>query len=106
MTRFILLLFVTLCTSSPAIADSSSFDINRRDHQLHFGISAAGTVALTQVYKSAGVKYAPGLGMATMLAIGVAKELLVDKHPDTSDFEADVAGSFLGAGVSLVVMEF
>jgi uncharacterized protein YfiM (DUF2279 family) len=88
----------------PQFAQAEQMDLGRRDHQTHFAASAMGTVVIGSVYESAGAQYPVGLGLVTMLAIGAAKEFLIDRQASQGDLQADLAGSLSGA--TLLVIKF
>jgi hypothetical protein len=85
MKRSCLILFI-FCNMSVA-----------NDKFEHFITSYAGSFTIAQVTKE------PVLAFFSMLAIGAAKELFIDKRPDKADMIYNTLGTMVGVGVSIAI---
>lgn len=87
MKKLIAAITLTLL-STAQIASASAADDIGTDRFAHFGISYA---INDQLQKSA--RMSPFAATLTTIAIGAAKEALIDDHFDHGDFAADCAGA-------------
>lgn len=88
MKKLLFALLLTACLLLPATTEARIQDDIGIDKAAHFGLSY---VISDQLQRNAG--FNPFWGTLTTIAIGAAKEKLIDNHFDGGDFAADCAGA-------------
>ena len=99
-----LFIFFSLMLAYDCKADvlEEGFNLNRKDHQLHFGVSMGLSFALSETFKAAKMEYPQGLAMLTVVSLGVLKECL-DPQFSTGDLTADFLGALSGSLLSVTI---
>src|ERR687892_1270261 len=91
MRKLISLGVIGLLLSSSAYADNEQLDFDRKDHQLHAGISYGATVAMNQIFKATDTPLPALCAALSVFTVGVVKEGL-DPAFSTGDLKADAVG--------------
>lgn len=90
------------CSAAKAEVLEEGFNLGRRDHQLHFAMSAGLSLAFSEIYRANKISNAAGLGMLTSFGIGLLKEM-TDPQFSTGDLEADFLGALTGSVLHLTL---
>lgn len=102
----VILMLATLASPRTARADSHpEWSLSTSDQLLHFTASALMTVGGTALFKKQGQSKGSAILTASLLtlALGVAKERLIDSQWTPADMKANLLGIGAGAVASIVI---
>lgn len=101
MRKLFLLGVIGVLLSSSAYADDKHLDFNRRDHQLHAGVSYGTTLAMNQLFEATDVPRPALCAALSVFTVGIAKEAF-DPAFSLGDIKANAVGIASGTMFNFV----